>query len=212
MAPALAYGRHRGPARSGSRVAAVALTLFRRDQQWWIPLTLRPEFLKHHGGQICLPGGRVEPGEGIVEAAVREYHEELGVECEVLRCCGELTTQYIYASDNRVHPVVLLSALPRQAWRPDPCEVAEVIEMPLVELLRERTRTTLIREKTVHRDGQPVGRFAFRAPAFHTRTARAVVDPAIARSRLDVKVTPLSSRLVWGATAMMLDQLARLLR
>ena len=64
MAPSLAYGRHRGPAYRGSRVAAVAIAMYRdAEQRWVIPLTKRPESLQHHGGQICLPGGRVEAGE-----------------------------------------------------------------------------------------------------------------------------------------------------
>ena len=43
MAPALAYGRHRGPARRGSRIAAVAVAVYQdHDGQWNTPLTLRP--------------------------------------------------------------------------------------------------------------------------------------------------------------------------
>lgn len=200
MSPTLAYGRHRGPIRNGSRLAAVAVSLYRRDNQWWLPTTLRPKFLTHHGGQICLPGGRVESGEDVCRAAQREFHEELGVECRVNRVCGELSTQYVYASDNRVHPVVMIIDAPTQPWKPDPGEVEQVFEIPLRSLLTDDSRISVIRQKTVWRDDQIVGVMSFRAPAF-------VTD-------FEVPQTPDRSTgpVIWGATAMMLDQLAQLLR
>ena len=76
----LSYGRHRGPARVASRLAAVAVMLYQEPNgEWTIPLTLRPASLQHHGGQVCLPGGRVEPDEEVYAAAVREFEEELGI-------------------------------------------------------------------------------------------------------------------------------------
>ncbi len=211
MSPALAYGRHRGPLRSGSRLAAVAVTLYRRDDQWWIPTTLRPRFLKHHGGQICLPGGRVEAGEDICEAARREFHEELGIECDVTRFCGELSTQFVYASNNRVHPTVMVIEPPTQCWKPDPGEVEEVLEIPLATVLNSRYKTTLIREKSVRRDGEVLDAMSFRAPAFRTEFARTTASQPVHRGDGMSDVRPLASRMIWGATAMILDELAQLL-
>ncbi len=211
MTPALAYGRHQGPFRQASRLAAVAVTLYQRNSRWWIPLTLRPQFLKHHAGQICLPGGRVESGEDVYGAALREFREELGVSCQVTRFCGELATQYVYASDNRVHPIVAIVETPDCDWCPDPGEVAEVIEVPLATLLDTRNRTTLVREKPVRNGDQVVDRMSFRAPAFRTRDARTMTCDTQA-DRLEATVTPLASRLIWGATAIILDELAQLLR
>jgi hypothetical protein len=74
LAPALAYGRHRGPAPEMTRRAAVAIALLKRDDgSTFIPLTMRPKSLKHHGGQVSLPGGKVELGESDLQAAMREF-------------------------------------------------------------------------------------------------------------------------------------------
>ncbi len=59
MTPPLAYGRHRGPAPETARRAAVAITLLQRDDgTFFIPLTLRPTTLKHHGGQVSFPAAK----------------------------------------------------------------------------------------------------------------------------------------------------------
>jgi 8-oxo-dGTP pyrophosphatase MutT (NUDIX family) len=189
MVPTLAYGRHRGPAAPGARVAAVAVALYQDVQgHWMIPLTLRPTRLKHHGGQVCLPGGRVEPGEQILEAAVREYEEELGLVAEISADCGELSTQYVYASNNLVHPVVFMIDRPSKPWRPDPIEVAEVIQVPLSVLSDPRQRVSVTRSRSVRRGGQVVGNLSFRTTAVRYR-----------------------GHDIWGATALILEELAQIL-
>jgi 8-oxo-dGTP pyrophosphatase MutT (NUDIX family) len=189
-APALSYGRHRGPARPRARVAAVAVTLYRRpeDGQWLIPLTLRPHSLQHHAGQVCLPGGRLEPGEDPFQAAMREFREELGVEPRVMHYCGELATQYVYASHNLVHPVVAVIDHPSGPWQADPVEVAEVITLPLTALVQQRDPHELKVKREVRHQGITVDEFVFRAPAFRC-----------------------GEHTIWGATAMILEQLAQIL-
>ena len=190
VSPELSYGRHRGPAHLGSRIAAVVVALYQDPQgQWTIPLTLRPSSLQHHGGQICLPGGQVEKDESILQAALREFKEELGVEPEVKCCGGELSTQYVYASDNLVHPMVVLIQPPSQPWKPDPMEVEKVIPLRLSVLLNESSRTRLVKQRSVRFSGQEVGKLTFRAPAIQH-----------------------GDHEIWGATALVLDQLARILQ
>ena len=197
MFPGLAYGRHRGPSRRGCRQAAVAISLFQdTDQQWVIPLTERPMALKHHGGQICLPGGRRESGESAEQAALREFEEELGVQPLVQVCCGNLREQYVYASDNAVQPVVFIIETPLLQWQPDPVEVEDVILLPVGELFRPSRRIVFQMEKRVHfietRTGQKPSsgfdKLQFAAPAFQYQNHR-----------------------IWGATAMILNELARIL-
>jgi 8-oxo-dGTP pyrophosphatase MutT (NUDIX family) len=146
FSPRLAYGRHRGPARQRCRRAAVVAAIYPRREsgQLCLTLTRRPTFLSHHGGQVCLPGGRIEPGESAATAAVREYREELGVALEITAWLGTLDPMYVFASDNRVEAWVVTAETPASPWRPDPSEVAEVIEMPLgalAELGRRLHRT-----------------------------------------------------------------------
>ncbi len=190
LSPDLAYGRHRGPVGNHARLAAVAVAIYQDDQgQWTIPLTLRPATLTHHGGQVSLPGGRVEQGEEIHEAAVREFEEELGVRAEIQCDCGELSTQYVYASDNLVHPVVFTIARPTIPWRPDPTEVAEVISLPLSALTDPSRRFVVNRSRPLRRDGQEVGNLSYRAAAIRHRQHE-----------------------IWGATALILDELAQILQ
>ena len=212
LVPELSYGRHRGPARPQSRIAAVAVTLYHCPKQGWvIPLTLRPLSLQHHAGQICLPGGRVEAGETMFEAAFREFREELGVDPEVTTFCGQLSPQYVYASDNLVHPVVALIEHPGP-WNPDPVEVAQVITLPLGQLEKmvpepssqnadgsfsrkvrkspdaKRRGSEVIKQRAVMADSGEVDQLRFRAPSFSHQDHQ-----------------------IWGATALILDQLARVL-
>ena len=188
MSPALAYGRHRGPARDTSRSAAVVIALFQDAAgQWMIPLTMRPRSLQHHGGQICLPGGRVESNETASEAALREYEEELGLTPNPVLHCGELSPLYVFASDNLVRPIVVTIEPPKSDWCPDPVEVAEVILLPLKTLLTS-PRGERVRTRQVCQEGSPVGELTYRAPLIQC-----------------------VEHEIWGATAMILDELAQLL-
>ncbi|MBN1565313.1 MAG: CoA pyrophosphatase [Anaerolineae bacterium] len=86
-----------------------------------------------HSGQISLPGGAQEPGETVIETALRETREELGVMSPV-QILGTLTCLYILHSDFEVRPVV--GYVPEHPqWQPDAAEVVEVIECPLAWLL-----------------------------------------------------------------------------
>ena len=65
------------------RPAAALLLLYPFEDRWHVPLTGRGSRLRHHTGQVSLPGGRIEPGETPAEAAAREVHEETGLEVEI---------------------------------------------------------------------------------------------------------------------------------
>ena len=117
-----------------ARQAAVLILLYPLDGQWHVPLTLRPSDLPDHGGQICLPGGALEPGETSADAAVREFHEELGAEGQSINLIGRLSTLYVPSSNFAVQPWVGSTSM-RPAMSPDPREVEALLEMPLAHLL-----------------------------------------------------------------------------
>ncbi len=139
MAPELAYGRHRGPVSFGVHRAAVCLCLFRHDDAWWIPLTLRSKHLAEHAGQISLPGGRIETNEGAWQAARREFNEELGCDVSEESLLGQLSPLYVYGSHHHVE-IFVTSMAYRPVFNPSSSEVAEVVLLPLVTLLDPETQ------------------------------------------------------------------------
>lgn len=127
-------GRHYGSSPPDAKPAAVLLLLYPHEGCWRLPLTLRPEHLPAHGGQVSLPGGAIEAGETSREAALREFQEELGPVQEPIRVLGPLSPIYVYASHYRIEPWVA-AADRRPAMIANPDEVAELLEIPLKHLM-----------------------------------------------------------------------------
>lgn len=118
----------------GARPAAVLALLYPREDRWHMPLTLRPQHLPDHAGQISLPGGAVEPGETAQQAAVRELHEEVGANNVSPTILGSLSPIYVHVSNFRVDPfVAVCRQLPQFEANPD--EVDAILEVPLDHLL-----------------------------------------------------------------------------
>ncbi|MGH7820324.1 MAG: NUDIX hydrolase [Candidatus Binatia bacterium] len=117
------------------RPAAVALTLVRDDTgRACFLLTRRAARLRSHAGQWALPGGRIEPDESAVEAALRELEEELGLRLEPAAALG-LLDDYVTRSGFVITPVVVWGEEAREIV-PDPAEVAAVHLVPLSVLER----------------------------------------------------------------------------
>lgn len=114
-----------------------------------ILLTRRAEHLAQHAGQISFPGGRAEEADNsAVQTALREAHEEIGLEPGSVTPVGFLD-RFDIISDYRVLPVVGLVRMPVE-WRLDESEVAEVFAVPCaIALDRARYKKLLFQ-----RDGQ----------------------------------------------------------
>jgi 8-oxo-dGTP pyrophosphatase MutT (NUDIX family) len=134
-----------------ARVAAGLILLYPIDGEAVVPLTLRAEGLARHAGQISLPGGASDPGETVVETALREAREEIGIDPSSLRIIGALTPLDITVSGFTLHPIVAATDA-RPAFTAAPEEVAAVLEVPLAHL-RDASR---IRSGTLVRDGVTV--------------------------------------------------------
>lgn len=96
-----------------------------------LPLQVRNAYPGVHSSQIGLPGGGVEPEDADYEdTALRETEEEVGVPRQEVQVIGRLTQLYIPPSNYLVQPIVgTLKSKP--TFKPDPSEVAELIETPL---------------------------------------------------------------------------------
>lgn len=159
MAPEFAYGRHRGPVSVGVHRAAVCLCVLPDADQWWIPLTVRSKQLSDHGGQISLPGGRLETDEGAFQAARREFREELGTALDEGTLLGMLTPLYVYGSHHYVE--VCVAALDRRPdFSPDAQEVAEAILLPVRSLLNAEDKIVATMQRGTARYEAPAYRYA----------------------------------------------------
>jgi 8-oxo-dGTP pyrophosphatase MutT (NUDIX family) len=121
-----------------------------------VPLTVRGSGLRHHTGQVSLPGGRLDhPGESVEDAALREAYEEIGVAPAGVELLGRLTPLPIAVSGHMLHPVVGVAAA-RPAFAIAADEVERLIELPLARLLQpdviaweQRMRTAMAGEVLV---------------------------------------------------------------
>jgi len=112
--------------------AAVLIALTERADPGVI-LTVRREHLRTHAGQIAFPGGRMDPGEDAVAAALREAHEEIQLEPSLVDLVGSIES-YRTVTGYIVTPVlgVIPPDLPLE---PHELEVADWFEVPLTYVL-----------------------------------------------------------------------------
>jgi 8-oxo-dGTP pyrophosphatase MutT (NUDIX family) len=140
----------------------------------------RPDYDGVHGGQISFPGGKKEPeDEDVIRTALREAHEETGIDPGKVEVIGSLTPLFIPVSNMIVTPVV-----------------GGMIEKPVYNYRSE---------EVVFLIDADMNRF---------------LDPSIVRSKpfeirgelLDVKYFDYENHTIWGATAMILNELLTIIK
>ena len=120
------------------REGAVLILLYKKNGEYYFPLTLRHDYKGTHANQISFPGGKIEKQDAtILDAALRETNEEIGVELEKIIYLGELTQIYIPPSNFLVSPFIgLYEGEP--LFIKEEKEVKEIIEIPLKSILNEK--------------------------------------------------------------------------
>ncbi len=167
---------HTTPHKPGS----VLILLYPDEGQIKFPLTLRPEYIGAHSGQVSLPGGKSEPGESAEETALREGEEEIGISRSNIKIVGRLTEFFVIPSNFMITPVVAFQNS-RPVFTPDPVEVVRILEGSIEALLREDAVN--VKEIIAARV------YPLQAPHFL-----------------------IENEIVWGATAMMLNELRIVLK
>ena len=124
--------------RPDEKVSAVLMLLADSDDGAEILLTRRSTNLSNHRGEISFPGGRVDAGESIIEAARRETHEEVGVHPDVVEVHGTLSPLSTFVSRSYIVPVVG-SVVERPSLTISNDEVERAFWVPLRELTRPDT-------------------------------------------------------------------------
>jgi 8-oxo-dGTP pyrophosphatase MutT (NUDIX family) len=167
---------HKNPPKPGS----VMILLYPEGDRIKFPLIKRPDYQGTHSGQVSLPGGKAEAEETVIETALRETFEEIGVHPTEVTVIGRLSDFFVIPSNFMVTPVIGY-AVSKPVFTPDALEVAHILNGDVFELIKEDA----IKEKEI----LAANRFPLRAPHFE-----------------------IEGEVVWGATAMMLNELRLITR
>ncbi len=126
------------PAFPGAKHSAVLVALSDGPDGPSVLLTRRSWELRHHRGEISFPGGRMDPGETPVQTALREAHEEVGLDPSAVRVHGELEHLNTVVSRSYIVPKVAVVDEPIELTGRT-MEVERVMWVPLSELTRPDT-------------------------------------------------------------------------
>lgn len=125
------------------RRAAVLMLLGDGEEGPDVVLTERASHLRSHASQVSFPGGRLDPGETPVDAALRETWEEVGIAPETVEVLASFPGLYLTPSRNAVTPVLGWWREPGPLRVVNPGEVAHVVRVPLTDLVDPANRFTV---------------------------------------------------------------------
>ena len=140
--------------------SAVMMLLVPYQGDLAIPFIKRTNAGKYHGGQMALPGGKSEPGDGnSLNTALRECEEEIGVPPKEVTVIGKLSDVYIPLSNFNITPFVgTIPEMPNFVLSKN--EVEKVIIIPLKDLLNDKNKTSQVlyrQEQKIIAPGYKIG-------------------------------------------------------
>lgn len=137
-------------ANSSRTRAAVLVPIFRKDGQYYLLFIKRTDRVRVHKGQISSPGGAYEARDGtLLNTALREAAEEIGLAVEDIQVLGELDDQESVTTNYVITPFLALIPHPYH-FRLDGHEVQELLEVPISALLdKDNEHTEILPDKQV---------------------------------------------------------------
>ena len=122
--------------------AGVLILVYQKDQQLYIAFIQRTVYNGPHSGQISFPGGKSENSDqDIIQTALRECQEEIGINPKKVNVLGQLTPLHIPVSNFLVFPVIgHYEGIP--SFVADSNEVEKILEIKLLDLLNPKNRTS----------------------------------------------------------------------
>ena len=126
--------------KNNSTPAAVLILLYSEDNEIYFFLTKRTDALENHKGQISLPGGTQEGNEKLIDTALRETREEIGINKTSISIIGTITPLFVPVTGFMIYPFIGYS-LNKLDPKPDPVEVAEIFSVNISDLLSKENRT-----------------------------------------------------------------------
>jgi 8-oxo-dGTP pyrophosphatase MutT (NUDIX family) len=162
-----------------ARIASVLILLYPHNGLIHTVFIQRPDYNGVHGGQISFPGGKQDPDdENIIQTAVREANEEIGVDASEIEIIGMLTPLFIPVSNMLVTPVVGWAS-ERPEFEPEAEEVVFIFDAELKRFID----TSTVKIKPMQIKGEMI----------------------------EVKYFDYDGNVIWGATAMILNELLTIL-
>jgi 8-oxo-dGTP pyrophosphatase MutT (NUDIX family) len=137
--------------------SAVLVPIYRREGQYYILFTQRTERVKEHKGQISFPGGARQEGDRtLLDTALRESAEEIGLAPGEVKILGELDDALTETSHYIISPFVGVIPWPYE-FKVDGWETKEIIEVPISALMDKDSR----RQETKVIGGQQVTSYLY---------------------------------------------------
>ncbi len=132
---ALSRRRKRHIVAPSRALSAVLLLIYHKQGEYYLLVTRRTQQVREHKGQISFPGGAYQEGDGtLLDTALRESAEEIGVVPEAVEVLGELDDAVTQTSNYVISPFVGVIPWPYE-FRVSASEIAEIIDIPLSALL-----------------------------------------------------------------------------
>lgn len=127
------------PVNKNTKLSGVMILLYPDNDEFRSALILRTKNNGTHSGQVALPGGKYEKHDvNLINTALRETHEEIGVDASDVHVLGKLTQLYVPPSNYIIHPIVGYMHK-KPAFVTDPGEVQKIIEYMPGDLLKKET-------------------------------------------------------------------------